>query len=150
MDLLNSIDFIGLITLGSSLISLIVAICLTIIILVSPSGTEEMKKISKAIQQGSIAFLTVEYIALTAFVIIMFILITVFIEWRTGICYLVGAILSAISGAIGMLISTYSNVRTAVAAEKSIYNALRIAFNSGSVMVILFFPYFLKKNRDYL
>jgi len=49
--------------------------------------------------------------------------------------YAVGAITSATCGFIGMMIATYSNGRTAAAAEQGLDKALRVSFNSGSVMV---------------
>jgi K(+)-stimulated pyrophosphate-energized sodium pump len=129
------IDLVALLSLGSSLIALAVAFLLAIIVLLAPAGNSEMKNISKAIRQGAIAFLTVEYISLSLFVFIMFVLISVLINWKTGVCYFLGSLCAAISGAIGMIISTYANTRTTAAAETSMSKALRVAFNSGSVMV---------------
>jgi K(+)-stimulated pyrophosphate-energized sodium pump len=64
----------------------------------------------------------------------LYVLVSAAIDWRTGICYLVGAILSATCGWIGMMSATTANGRTAFAAEHSLDAALRVAFASGSVM----------------
>jgi len=100
----------------------------------APKGTEIAEKISKAIRIGADAFITLEYKWLTIMVCILFVLIAAAVNWRTGICYLVGAIVSALCGYLGMKISTYANVKTAAAAEKGLNDALSVAFNSGSVM----------------
>jgi len=100
----------------------------------APKGTELAEKISKAIRIGADAFIRLEYTWLTIMVLLLFILIAVAVNWRTGICYLVGAAVSALCGYIGMKISTYSNVKTAAAAEKGLNDALTVAFASGSVM----------------
>ena len=49
--------------------------------------------------------------------------------------YLCGALTSASCGYIGMMIATYSNTRTAIAAEKGLNAALSVSFTSGSIMV---------------
>ena len=67
-------------------------------------------------------------------VAILYVLISAAVHWKTGICYICGAVTSAICGYIGMTISTISNVKTAAAAEHGLNQALRVAFNSGSVM----------------
>ena len=59
------------------------------------------------------------------------------IAWRTGVSFLVGAALSALSGVIGMLIAVKANVRTASAATKSLGDALTIAMRAGAVSGIL-------------
>ena len=59
------------------------------------------------------------------------------IAWRTGVSFLVGAVASALSGVIGMLIAVKSNVRTASAATRSLGDALTIALRGGAVSGIL-------------
>jgi K(+)-stimulated pyrophosphate-energized sodium pump len=93
-----------------------------------------MERISRAIQAGAKAFLRLEYTALYTMVLALFVLIAAAVNWQTGICYLTGAITSGACGYLGMWISTISNVKTAEAARTGLNKALRIAFNSGSVM----------------
>ena len=59
------------------------------------------------------------------------------LAWRTGVSFLVGAFLSALSGVIGMLIAVRTNVRTASAATRSLGDALTIALRGGAVSGIL-------------
>lgn len=134
-----TINIVGLVTLCCALVSLFVAILLIIFNVIAPNGNQKMREISKAIQQGALAFIVVEYFTLFIFVVVMVIVLSTVVNWQTGLCYLVGSVIAATSGAIGMMISTISNVKTTAAAQKSMYNALRVAFNSGSVMVTIFF-----------
>lgn len=98
-------------------------------------GNEQMRNIAVAIQEGAAAFLNKEYSYLSAFVVIVFIIIAVSPPgWQTAICFLFGAITSAAAGYLGMYIAVRSNVRTASAATRSLNDGLRVAFSSGSVM----------------
>ncbi|MFQ9511600.1 MAG: sodium-translocating pyrophosphatase, partial [Lachnospiraceae bacterium] len=99
-------------------------------------GTEKMKEMARAINDGAKAFLTAEYRILVFFVIILFVLIGVGIgNWITAVCFLVGALFSTLAGYFGMEVATKANVRTANAARTSGMNkALSIAFSGGAVM----------------
>ncbi|MEO6832431.1 MAG: sodium-translocating pyrophosphatase, partial [Chitinophagaceae bacterium] len=55
-------------------------------------------------------------------------------HWSIAISFLVGAVLSATAGYIGMNIATKANVRTAQAARTSLSKALNVSFTGGSVM----------------
>ncbi|MCJ7935879.1 MAG: sodium-translocating pyrophosphatase [Chryseobacterium sp.] len=104
------------------------------------AGNEKMKTISGHIADGAMAFLKAEYKILTYFVIIVAILLAVMgttnsnSHWSIGIAFVVGAILSASAGFIGMKIATKANVRTAEAARTSLSKALKVSFTGGSVM----------------
>ena len=101
----------------------------------APVGTDRMKEISDAIAEGAKAFLTTEYKILAVFIVVMFILIGLGVNWATAVCFVVGAILSTLAGYIGMTVATKANVRTANAAKESGMNkALSIAFSGGAVM----------------
>jgi K(+)-stimulated pyrophosphate-energized sodium pump len=112
-------------------------------------GTDEMRAIAESIQQGAAAFLRREYTFLAAFVAIVFIILLLFIDLnildkvalddgsdtpKTSLSYLVGALLSATAGYLGMAIAVRANVRTAAKAREGLNPALRTAFNSGTVM----------------
>lgn len=98
-------------------------------------GTERMQEISAAIAEGASAFLSSEYKILVIFIIVLFVLISVFIDIGTGICFILGALCSILAGFFGMKVATKANVRTANAAKESGMNrALSIAFSGGSVM----------------
>ena len=115
-------------------------------VLAEDEGNEAMRRIGKAIQLGAATFLRREYTFIAVFVAVVFVVLLLFIDidlldkfagsnqrW-TSISYLVGAILSASAGYLGMLIAVRANVRTAAKAQQGLNPALRTAFNSGTVM----------------
>ncbi|MCF6460947.1 sodium-translocating pyrophosphatase [Clostridium sp. Cult3] len=101
---------------------------------VSP-GNERMKEIASFIEEGAMAFLRREYRALSIFVIALFIILIIAINWQTAVSFLLGAIFSIFAGYFGMKVATKANVRTANAAkEKGMNSALNVAFSGGAVM----------------
>lgn len=98
-------------------------------------GTDRMKEISSYIQEGAMAFLTREYKALVVFAAVLFLVIAIGINLLTAVCFLIGALFSALAGFFGMRVATKANVRTANAAKESGMNkALSVAFSGGAVM----------------
>lgn len=100
------------------------------------AGTDRMKEIAAAINDGAKAFLFAEYRILAIFIVVLFIAIGLGLgSWITALCFLFGALFSILAGYIGMNVATKANVRTANAARESGMNkALSIAFSGGSVM----------------
>ncbi len=98
------------------------------------SGDEKMRLVSHAIREGAMAFLNKEYKILAIFVLITFGILAVFLNIKIAVAFVLGAILSALAGNIGMRIATLSNSRTAQAVKKNIISGLNLAFSSGSVM----------------
>ncbi|TAD96850.1 MAG: sodium-translocating pyrophosphatase [Bacteroidetes bacterium] len=104
------------------------------------AGDARMVKIAKYIADGAMAFLKAEYKVMTYFAIIA----CVFLGYLGSvgekshpsivIAFLIGAVLSAFAGFIGMRIATKANVRTAQAAKTSLSKALDVSFTGGSVM----------------
>jgi len=97
-------------------------------------GNEAMQAIAKAIQEGATAFLSREYRVIAVFVAIVATVISVFLQWQTAFCFVVGAIASAGAGYLGMYVAVRANVRTAAAAGRNLHEGLRVAFGSGSIM----------------
>ncbi|MGY8952793.1 MAG: sodium/proton-translocating pyrophosphatase, partial [Flavobacteriales bacterium] len=101
---------------------------------------DKMKEISKAIQEGALAFLNAEYRLLLIFVIIASValfgisMIVPSTSWMIVPAFIFGAIFSALAGNIGMRIATASNARTAEAARTSLPQALKVSFTGGTVM----------------
>ncbi|RLD44282.1 MAG: sodium-translocating pyrophosphatase [Bacteroidetes bacterium] len=103
-------------------------------------GTEKMATIAKNIADGAMAFLKAEYKVLSIFVLAVAVLLvfkgnseaesTGFV----ALSFVVGALMSALAGFIGMQIATKANVRTTNAARTSLNKALEVAFSGGSVM----------------
>ena len=98
------------------------------------TGTDRMREISAAVQEGASAFLAKEYTFLAGFVVIVALVIAVFLNWQTAVCFVAGAFTSAAAGYLGMWIAVRANVRTAAAASRSLNDGLRVAFSSGSIM----------------
>ena len=99
------------------------------------AGNEKMREISENIASGAKAFLFSEYRILVVFAAVLFILIAILINWKTAVCFLVGALFSTLAGYFGMSVATKANVRTAQAAKtKGLSGALKIAFGGGAVM----------------
>ena len=102
-------------------------------IMKKPTGNDKMREIAAAIQAGAKAYLNRQYRTIAVIAVILFFVLW----WKLGIVlalgFLVGAILSALAGYIGMNVSVRSNVRTTEAAKHGLQNALSLAFNGGSV-----------------
>jgi len=96
-----------------------------------------MIEISKAIQEGSMAYLNRQYKTVALVSIVLALVIGFFLSWATSIAFLVGGIASAITGYIGMNVAVRANARTAAAAKKGLAPALSIAFRAGSVTGLL-------------
>ncbi len=99
-------------------------------------GTELMKEIATAIQEGADAFIHHEYKVISKFAFIIAIILGVVVDWYVGIAFIMGASMSALAGFIGMKIATISNVRVSNKARtsKSLGQTLKVAFQGGSVM----------------
>lgn len=99
------------------------------------AGSARMQEIAGYIHEGAMAFLSREYRALTVFVVVLVVLLSIAIDWMTALCYLIGAIFSMLAGYMGMKAATQANVRTANAAQQEgMSAALQVAFSGGSVM----------------
>ncbi len=100
--------------------------------------------ISKAIEEGAMAFLSAEYKYVGAFCLAFAVLIGLTLNdsktpdinegLYSAIAFLVGAFISSVSAFLGMKIATKGNVRTTVKARDSIAKAFSVAFDSGAVM----------------
>jgi len=105
-------------------------------------GTEKMAIIAKNIADGAMAFLKAEYKVLSVFVLAVAILLIFkgnsekLSHAFVALSFVVGALMSALAGFIGMRIATKANVRTTNAARTSLNKALIVAFSGGSVMGI--------------
>ena len=129
-----------ILAIAAGVVALAFAGFLAMRVLAADEGSERMKEIGAAIQEGANAFLRREYTVLAGFVVIVFIVLLVLGIVReeqdemTAVAYLAGAVASALAGFVGMRIAVKSNMRTAAAAQTGLNRALRVAFSSGGVM----------------
>jgi K(+)-stimulated pyrophosphate-energized sodium pump len=120
----------------SGILALIFALFLVFSVLRGDEGSEKMREISAAIQEGATAFLGREYRILAVFVVVVGIVLGFIpgLGWLVSLSFVFGAVCSALAGYIGMNIAVRSNARTAAAAQKSLNDGLRVSFRGGGVM----------------
>ncbi len=120
-------------SLAAGFLSVFYAIYQITRILSLPSGDDKVKFVAQAILEGANAYLKKQYtvVALVALPILagLYFLFGPF----AAIAFAVGAVLSALSGIIGMSVSVRANSRTAEAAKKGLAAALSVGFNGGAV-----------------
>jgi K(+)-stimulated pyrophosphate-energized sodium pump len=133
--------------LGISLVALVFAYYLVREVLAAPEGTERMKEIARAIQEGSRAYLNRQFRTVGIFIVLLtvglFFILPVpsgtahgamFVRIGRSLAFILGAGFSAITGFTGMWLAVRGNVRVANAARESgLRRALRIAFRTGGV-----------------
>ncbi|HYH24190.1 MAG TPA: sodium-translocating pyrophosphatase [Blastococcus sp.] len=125
-----------------SLAALVFAAYLVRAVTAADQGTEKMREIARAVQEGAAAYLRRQFRTLAVFAVLVFVVLLLLPVadggWGTrvgrALFFLVGATFSALVGFIGMTLATRGNVRVAAAARKGGYRpAFRIAYRTGGV-----------------
>jgi K(+)-stimulated pyrophosphate-energized sodium pump len=131
--------------LASGLVGLVFVGILVREVLAKNPGNEVMQRISLAVQEGARAFLKREYSYVSVLVLVIAGLIALApvlsgnpdlpLGWKTSIAFILGAVVSALAGYVGMSIATRANARTTQAAvDGGVRGALGVAVSAGSVM----------------
>jgi K(+)-stimulated pyrophosphate-energized sodium pump len=117
----------------TSIIALIYGFFLTRRVLRNDEGSDRLRNISKAIRDGSNAYLKQQFRVVSVFMIVLAIIIAFALGIGIAITFLMGAVFSALIGYFGMWIAIRANGRTAHAAQTGLNKALQIAFGAGTV-----------------
>ncbi|MEC8364955.1 MAG: sodium-translocating pyrophosphatase [Actinomycetota bacterium] len=128
---MESIPYLALV---SALAALALASYFFSTVKAAPAGNDRMVFLMTEIQKGAKAFLRQEYTWVSFFVIAMIILLAIVIAPLASVSYVIGAILSASAGYIGMTVATMANARTTEAAKEGPAKALPVAYRGGAVM----------------
>lgn len=135
----NNVVLVGVVAV-IGLAALVVAGILVREVLAAGEGTERMKEIGAAVQEGAAAYLNRQFKTLSIFAVVVFFLLFLLpAETNTerigrSIFFLVGAVFSGITGYMGMWLAVRGNVRVAAAAKDAgEQRAMRIAFRTGGV-----------------
>ena len=119
--------------LGAAVLAIVYGAFLIRSILKAPTGNPRMQSIAQAIQEGAKAYLNRQYKTIGVIAAILTVVLWLTLGVNTAIGFLVGAILSAAAGYIGMNVSVRANVRTTEAARSGLAAALSMAFRGGTV-----------------
>ncbi len=117
----------------AGILALLYGTLLTRWVLKRPAGEGKMKGIALAIQEGANAYMARQYKMIAGIGVIVFLILGFVLNWTLAIGFLVGAVLSSVTGFIGMSVSVRANVRTTEAAKTGLSAAMDVAVRGGAV-----------------
>jgi K(+)-stimulated pyrophosphate-energized sodium pump len=101
-------------------------------------GTERMREIAAAVQEGASAYLHRQYTTIAIVGVVVTVVLAVLLSLWVAVGFVIGAVFSGLAGYIGMYVSVRANLRTADAARTGgLKPALSIAFRSGAITGML-------------
>ena len=128
-----SMNLIYSFIIGCGFVALIYGAYAAKAVFANPTGTKRMVEIASAIQEGAAAYLNRQYSTIAVVGVLVAILLGYLLHTYAAIGFVIGAVLSGLTGYLGMNVSVRANVRTTEAARKGLAPALDIAFKSGAV-----------------
>ena len=134
-----------LVAVVCGLIAVVYGVLLIRWLMKQPAGDELMQKVAGAVQEGAKAYLARQYRTIAMVGVVVFVVLLVALGlgkdwtygWHAAVGFVIGAVLSAAAGYIGMMVSVRVNVRTAEAARQGLGRALTVAFRGGAVTGLL-------------
>ena len=126
-----------LIVYGAGALAIIYGGILIWWVLRRPAGSAKMKEIAKAIRQGASAYLNRQTATWAGVAVVIFLILLYGLGWQTAVGFVLGALLSALAGYIGVIVAVRANVRTAEAAKSGLGRAFLVAFRGGTVTGML-------------
>jgi len=121
----------------SSVVAIVYGLFLAKIILKKSAGNDKMQSIANAIAEGAKAYLNRQYKTIGIIAAILFFVLWFGLGIKSALGFIVGALLSALAGYIGMNVSVRANVRTTEAARGGLASAFDVAFKGGTVTGLL-------------
>jgi len=100
-------------------------------------GSEKMIQIAKAVREGAVSYLKRQYRTVAYVSFFVFLVLWIAYDFKTAAAFLIGAVLSGLSGFVGMMISTKANLKVAEAAKKGLAPALDLSFKGGLITGLL-------------
>ncbi|MEO1890201.1 MAG: sodium-translocating pyrophosphatase [Candidatus Thioglobus sp.] len=123
--------------IGASIIAVLYGLYTMTWIYKQSPGSDKMKEISDAIAEGATAYLNRQYTAIGIVGAILLVIISIALSYTVALGFLIGAVLSGLTGYIGMNVSVKSNCRTAEAAKNGMNAAFQVAFKGGAITGML-------------